>query len=68
MNNDILRPVENFDEIKNAAEKAVRELCDVAELKRGDILVVTYLFCNFFLGHTKLFSVIAKFFAKYLLI
>ena len=40
MNNDILRPVENFDEIKNAAEKAVRELCDAAELKRGDILVV----------------------------
>ena len=40
MNNDILRPVENFDEIKMAAKKAACELCDVAELKCGDVLVV----------------------------
>ncbi len=40
MNNDILRPVENFDEIKSAAESAVRELVEAAGLKKGDILVV----------------------------
>ena len=40
MNNDILRPVENFDEIKKAAADAARELCEVAELKNGDIFVV----------------------------
>ena len=40
MNNDILRPIENFDEIKSAAERAARELCETAELNAGDILVV----------------------------
>ena len=40
MNNDILRPIENFDDIQDAAEKAARELCEVAELKKGDVLVV----------------------------
>ena len=40
MNNDILRPIENFDEIKSAAEKAARELCEVADLKCGDVFVV----------------------------
>jgi len=40
MNNDILRPIENFEEIKSAAESAARELCRVAELGAGDILVV----------------------------
>ena len=40
MNNDILRPIENFDEIKGAAKEAVSELVSAAELRRGDILVV----------------------------
>ncbi len=40
MNNDILRPIENFDAIKSAAADAVRELVETAELKAGDILVV----------------------------
>ena len=41
MNNyDILSPVENFEEIKNAASAAVSELITVAELRRGDIFVV----------------------------
>ena len=40
MNNDILRPIENFDAIKSAAADAVRELVEIAELKAGDILVV----------------------------
>lgn len=37
---DILSPIDNFDEIKNAASAAVRELVYVAELRAGDIFVV----------------------------
>ena len=39
-NYDILAPIENFDEIKDQATAAARELCDVAGLKKGDIFVV----------------------------
>ena len=39
-NYDILAPVENFDEIKNAARDAVLELVEIAGLRRGDIFVV----------------------------
>ncbi len=39
-NYDILAPIENYEEIKNAAGIAVRELCDVAGLCRGDVFVV----------------------------
>lgn len=39
-NYDILAPVENFDEIKNAARTAVSELIEVAGHQRGDIFVV----------------------------
>ncbi len=37
---DILSPIDNFDEIKNAASEAARELIAVAELRAGDIFVV----------------------------
>ena len=39
-NYDILAPIGNFEEIKNTAAKAAKELCDVAQLKSGDIFVV----------------------------
>ncbi len=39
-NYDILAPIENYEEIKNAAESAARELLDVAELRSGDVFVV----------------------------
>ena len=39
-NYDILAPIENFDQIKKAAADAVKELCETAGLKRGDIFVV----------------------------
>lgn len=37
---DILSPIDNFDEIKNAASMVARELVAVAELRAGDIFVV----------------------------
>ena len=37
---DILSPIDNFDEIKNAAMAAASELVDAAELTEGDIFVV----------------------------
>ena len=37
---DILAPIENYNEIKNAARVAVCELLEAAGLKRGDIFVV----------------------------
>ena len=39
-NYDILAPVDNYEDIKNAARAAVSELCDAAELRAGDIFVV----------------------------
>ncbi len=40
MSNDILRPIENFGEIKKASADAISELVEVAGLKEGDVLVV----------------------------
>ena len=39
-NYDILAPIENFEDIKKAAADAARELCEIAELKKGDVFVV----------------------------
>ncbi|MBR2387235.1 MAG: TIGR01440 family protein [Clostridia bacterium] len=39
-NYDILAPIENYEEIKAAAESATRELILAAGLQRGDIFVV----------------------------
>ena len=39
-NYDILAPISNFEDIKSAARKAVSELIEAAELKKGDIFVV----------------------------
>ena len=39
-NYDILAPIENYEEIKNASRSAVLELIEAAGLTRGDVFVV----------------------------